>query len=110
MTVAVPGAVNHHVFYGGQRVASYYLDIFNPGAKGFHDKGGNPAVYCGHIGPQPGCYNRSFSHRHRLGNLKIPSTSAERAEHSRNRNACDPYDDALNNQNLLPNQLGIQYP
>ena len=45
-----------------------------------------------------------------VGNLKIPSTSAERAEHSRNRNACDPYDDALNNQNLLPNQLGIQYP
>ena len=48
--------------------------------------------------------------RKALTTLAIPSTGEQRAVHRRRRNACDPYDDALNNQDRLPNELGIQYP
>ena len=45
-----------------------------------------------------------------VGTLSVTANGDERAQHARRRAACDPYDDALNNQALGPAQLGIRYP
>ncbi len=45
------------------------------------------------------------------GNVSLRATSAERADHTRRRRACDPYDDALYNEKRSPiDDLGIRYP
>lgn len=44
-----------------------------------------------------------------VGNLSLTARGPERAEHARRRNECDPYDDARNNQELTPADLGIRF-
>ena len=45
-----------------------------------------------------------------IGNVSLRATSTERADHTRRRRACDPYDDALYNKSRSPtNDLGIRY-
>ncbi len=44
-----------------------------------------------------------------IGNLSLTARGPERADHSRRRNECDPYDDARNNQKRTPTELGIRY-
>ena len=44
-----------------------------------------------------------------IGNVCLRATSAESAEHTRRRRACDPYDDARNNQDLTPADLRIRF-
>lgn len=49
--------------------------------------------------------------RNSLGVLPVQSPIAERGEHYRQRNKCDPYDDAVINQKQsLADDLGIRYP
>ena len=46
-----------------------------------------------------------------IGSVSLTATSAERAEHTRRRRACDPYDDAMyNEKRSTTNDLGIRYP
>ena len=44
-----------------------------------------------------------------IGTLPVDARGTERAEHTRRRNACDPYDDARNNQDLTPADLRIRF-
>ena len=44
-----------------------------------------------------------------VGYLAPDATGADRAEHTRQKNACDPYDDARKNQQLTPELLGIRF-
>lgn len=44
-----------------------------------------------------------------VGTLSVTANGEERAEHTRARKACDPYDNLLHNEGKLPNQLGIRH-
>ena len=47
--------------------------------------------------------------RRSLGTLTGKVTGKQRAVHQKARNACDPYDDARNNNKQTPEDLGIQF-
>lgn len=44
-----------------------------------------------------------------LGTLPVTADGAARAEHAHQRNACDPYDDALKNNDTTSVDLGIRH-
>lgn len=44
-----------------------------------------------------------------IGDLPVTASGAERAEHTRQRNACDPYDDARKNYGKTPSDLGVRF-
>ena len=44
-----------------------------------------------------------------VGTLSVTATGHEMAEHARLKHECDPYDDARNNQDMTPANLGIRY-
>jgi hypothetical protein len=48
--------------------------------------------------------------RNRLGVLSVEANVAAREEHYRQRNQCDPYDDAVNNKGLPSADLEVNYP
>ena len=47
--------------------------------------------------------------RSAIGSLSVTATSAERAAYDQARHTCDPFDDAIKNDGIMPDELGIRH-